>query len=46
MRGSPGNYISSFLTSYFMEPWALVIYHDRFQDLKKELRQILVSIQV
>ncbi|KAJ6661329.1 hypothetical protein lerEdw1_014957 [Lerista edwardsae] len=33
------------LYSYFMEPWALVIYHDRFDDLKKELRQILVSIQ-
>ncbi|XP_066480576.1 cilia- and flagella-associated protein 61 [Tiliqua scincoides] len=33
------------LYSYFMEPWALVIYHDRFADLKKELRQILVSVQ-
>ncbi|XP_053103219.1 cilia- and flagella-associated protein 61 isoform X4 [Hemicordylus capensis] len=31
--------------SYFKEPWALVIYHDRFTDLKKELRQILESAQ-
>ncbi|XP_015261483.1 PREDICTED: cilia- and flagella-associated protein 61 [Gekko japonicus] len=33
------------LYSYLKEPWALVIYHDRFIDLKKELRKILVSIQ-
>ncbi|XP_060547144.1 cilia- and flagella-associated protein 61 [Pantherophis guttatus] len=33
------------LYSYFKEPWALAIYHDRFSDLKKELRQILVSAQ-
>ncbi|XP_063155997.1 cilia- and flagella-associated protein 61 [Candoia aspera] len=33
------------LYSYFKEPWALAIYHDRFTDLKKELRQILVSVQ-
>nr|XP_056718256.1 cilia- and flagella-associated protein 61 [Euleptes europaea] len=33
------------LYSYLKEPWALVIYHDRFIDLKKELREILVSIQ-
>ncbi|XP_042320316.1 cilia- and flagella-associated protein 61 [Sceloporus undulatus] len=33
------------LYSYLKEPWALAIYHDRFIDLKKELRQILVSVQ-
>ncbi|KAM3841985.1 cilia- and flagella-associated protein 61 [Vipera latastei] len=33
------------LYSYFKEPWALAIYQDRFNDLKKELRQILVSVQ-
>uniref|UniRef100_A0A8D2J8T6 L-amino-acid oxidase n=1 Tax=Varanus komodoensis TaxID=61221 RepID=A0A8D2J8T6_VARKO len=33
------------LYSYFKEPWALPIYHDRFIDLKKELRQILESVQ-
>uniref|UniRef100_A0A670K7K1 L-amino-acid oxidase n=1 Tax=Podarcis muralis TaxID=64176 RepID=A0A670K7K1_PODMU len=33
------------LYSYLKEPWALTIYHDRFIDLKKELRQILVSVQ-
>ncbi|XP_054840363.1 cilia- and flagella-associated protein 61 [Eublepharis macularius] len=33
------------LYSYLKEPWALVIYHDRFIDLRKELREILVSIQ-
>lgn len=31
------------LYSFFMEPWALVIFHDRFIELKKELRQILIS---
>ncbi|XP_060109765.1 cilia- and flagella-associated protein 61 [Heteronotia binoei] len=33
------------LYSYLKEPWALVIYHDRFIDLKNELREILISIQ-
>nr|XP_020646236.1 cilia- and flagella-associated protein 61 isoform X4 [Pogona vitticeps] len=33
------------LYSYLKEPWALAIYHDRFIDLQKELRQILVSAQ-
>ncbi|XP_039181802.1 cilia- and flagella-associated protein 61 isoform X2 [Crotalus tigris] len=33
------------LYSCFKEPWALAIYQDRFNDLKKELRQILVSAQ-
>uniref|UniRef100_A0A7M4EU95 Cilia and flagella associated protein 61 n=1 Tax=Crocodylus porosus TaxID=8502 RepID=A0A7M4EU95_CROPO len=33
------------LYSYFSEPWSLAIYHDRFIDLKKELRQILTSKQ-
>uniref|UniRef100_A0A8B9I3X5 Cilia and flagella associated protein 61 n=1 Tax=Anser brachyrhynchus TaxID=132585 RepID=A0A8B9I3X5_9AVES len=31
------------LYSYFREPWSMAIYHDRFIDLKKELRQILGS---
>uniref|UniRef100_A0A8B9EN79 Cilia and flagella associated protein 61 n=1 Tax=Anser cygnoides TaxID=8845 RepID=A0A8B9EN79_ANSCY len=34
------------LYSYFREPWSMAIYHDRFIDLKKELRQILLSEQV
>ncbi|NXQ84020.1 CFA61 protein, partial [Nyctibius grandis] len=34
------------LYSYFREPWSMAIYHDRFIDLKKELRQILISEQV
>uniref|UniRef100_A0A8C5N465 Cilia and flagella associated protein 61 n=1 Tax=Leptobrachium leishanense TaxID=445787 RepID=A0A8C5N465_9ANUR len=29
--------------SYFMEPWCMAIYHDRFIDFKKELREILAS---
>nr|XP_034957877.1 cilia- and flagella-associated protein 61 [Zootoca vivipara] len=33
------------LYSYLKEPWALTIYHDRFIDLKKELHQILLSVQ-
>uniref|UniRef100_A0A663EB95 Cilia and flagella associated protein 61 n=1 Tax=Aquila chrysaetos chrysaetos TaxID=223781 RepID=A0A663EB95_AQUCH len=33
------------LYSYFREPWSMAIYHDRFIDLKKELRQILMSEQ-
>ncbi|XP_009082023.1 PREDICTED: uncharacterized protein C20orf26 homolog, partial [Acanthisitta chloris] len=33
------------LYSYFREPWAMAIYHDRFIDLQKELRQILMSEQ-
>ncbi|KFQ07514.1 Uncharacterized protein C20orf26, partial [Leptosomus discolor] len=34
------------LYSYFREPWSMAIYHDRFIDLKKELRQILMLEQV
>ncbi|NXG72439.1 CFA61 protein, partial [Baryphthengus martii] len=34
------------LYSYFREPWSMAIYHDRFIDLKKELRQILMAEQV
>nr|XP_021399009.1 cilia- and flagella-associated protein 61 isoform X2 [Lonchura striata domestica] len=34
------------LYSYFREPWSLAIYHDRFIDLQKELRQTLMSEQV
>ncbi|XP_051470281.1 cilia- and flagella-associated protein 61 isoform X3 [Apus apus] len=34
------------LYSYFRESWSMAIYHDRFIDLKKELRQILISEQV
>ncbi|NXI34993.1 CFA61 protein, partial [Galbula dea] len=34
------------LYSYFREPWSMAIYHDRFIDLKKELRQVLMSEQV
>ncbi|XP_051000889.1 cilia- and flagella-associated protein 61 [Acomys russatus] len=33
------------LYSYFTEPWCMAIFHDRFIDLRKELRQILVSKQ-
>ncbi|XP_009945742.1 PREDICTED: uncharacterized protein C20orf26 homolog, partial [Leptosomus discolor] len=33
------------LYSYFREPWSMAIYHDRFIDLKKELRQILMLEQ-
>uniref|UniRef100_A0A8C6RNX4 Cilia and flagella associated protein 61 n=1 Tax=Nannospalax galili TaxID=1026970 RepID=A0A8C6RNX4_NANGA len=33
------------LYSYFTEPWCMAIFHDRFIDLKKELRQILISKQ-
>ncbi|XP_039572960.1 cilia- and flagella-associated protein 61 [Passer montanus] len=33
------------LYSYFREPWSLAIYHDRFIDLQKELRQTLMSEQ-
>ncbi|XP_051831814.1 cilia- and flagella-associated protein 61 [Antechinus flavipes] len=31
------------LYSFFAEPWSMAIFHDRFIDLKKELRQILAS---
>ncbi|XP_072490657.1 cilia- and flagella-associated protein 61 isoform X2 [Notamacropus eugenii] len=31
------------LYSFFEEPWSMAIFHDRFIDLKKELRQILAS---
>uniref|UniRef100_A0A8C3BTE3 Cilia and flagella associated protein 61 n=1 Tax=Cairina moschata TaxID=8855 RepID=A0A8C3BTE3_CAIMO len=34
------------LYSYFREPWSMAIYHDQFIELKKELRQILLSEQV
>ncbi|XP_072907485.1 cilia- and flagella-associated protein 61 [Hemitrygon akajei] len=31
------------LYSYFKEPWALCIYHDRFMDFKQEVRQLVES---
>ncbi|XP_016067517.1 PREDICTED: cilia- and flagella-associated protein 61 [Miniopterus natalensis] len=31
------------LYSYFTEPWCIALFHDRFIDLRKELRQILTS---
>ncbi|XP_029774006.1 cilia- and flagella-associated protein 61 isoform X1 [Suricata suricatta] len=31
------------LYSYFMEPWCMALFHDRFIDLRKELRHILTS---
>ncbi|MEJ1278848.1 hypothetical protein NN561_009772 [Cricetulus griseus] len=31
--------------SYFTEPWCMALFHDRFIDLRKELRQILNSKQ-
>ncbi|KAM9248786.1 cilia- and flagella-associated protein 61 [Dugong dugon] len=31
------------LYSYFMEPWCMALFHDRFIDLRRELRQILTS---
>ncbi|NXC01281.1 CFA61 protein, partial [Orthonyx spaldingii] len=34
------------LYSYFRKPWSMAIYHDRFIDLQKELRQTLMSEQV
>ncbi|XP_026644285.1 cilia- and flagella-associated protein 61 [Microtus ochrogaster] len=33
------------LYSYFTEPWCMALFHDRFIDLRKELRQILNSKQ-
>lgn len=33
------------LYSYFTEPWCMALFHDRFIDLKKELRQIITSKQ-
>ncbi|XP_073930343.1 cilia- and flagella-associated protein 61 isoform X2 [Castor canadensis] len=29
--------------SYFTEPWCMALFHDRFIDLRKELRQIITS---
>ncbi|KAM6144264.1 cilia- and flagella-associated protein 61 [Erethizon dorsatum] len=31
------------LYSYFTEPWCMALLHDRFIDLRKELRQVLAS---
>ncbi|XP_011223780.1 cilia- and flagella-associated protein 61 isoform X1 [Ailuropoda melanoleuca] len=31
------------LYSYFTEPWCMALFHDRFIDLRKELRRILTS---
>ncbi|XP_010140683.1 PREDICTED: uncharacterized protein C20orf26 homolog, partial [Buceros rhinoceros silvestris] len=33
------------LYSYFREPWSMAIYHDWFIDLRRELRQVLLSEQ-
>lgn len=46
MRGFPANLIFFSLTSYFTEPWCMALFHDRFIDLRKELRQILTSKKV
>ncbi|KAK2520227.1 hypothetical protein Q9233_011567 [Columba guinea] len=43
---SRGQLCPFYLMHYFREPWSMAIYHDRFIDLKKELRQILVLEQV
>jgi len=29
--------------SYFNEPWAMAIYHDRFSDFRDEVRELLIS---
>ncbi|KAG8444005.1 hypothetical protein GDO86_009261 [Hymenochirus boettgeri] len=34
------------LYSYFMEPWCMAIYHDRFIDFRQEVREILASKHV
>ncbi|KAL0967286.1 hypothetical protein UPYG_G00250310 [Umbra pygmaea] len=34
------------LYSYFKEKWCLAIYHDRFADFEKEIRQIIESTKV
>ncbi|KAM4694219.1 cilia- and flagella-associated protein 61 [Discoglossus pictus] len=34
------------LYSYFMEPWSMAIYHDRFIDFKQEVREILAAKQI
>ncbi|XP_075384094.1 cilia- and flagella-associated protein 61 [Tenrec ecaudatus] len=31
------------LYDYFTEPWCMALFHDRFIDLRKELRQIITS---
>ncbi|KAK6999482.1 cilia- and flagella-associated protein 61, partial [Biomphalaria glabrata] len=28
---------------YLMEPWAMAVYHDRFADLRDEIRELLIS---
>ncbi|CAK6447385.1 unnamed protein product [Pipistrellus nathusii] len=33
------------LYSYFTEPWCMALFHDRFIDLRKELRQVLTSMK-
>jgi len=29
--------------SYFQEPWAMAVYHDRFSDFRDEVRELLIS---
>jgi len=31
------------LCSYFKQPWAMAIFHDRFSDFRDEVRELLVS---
>ncbi|XP_078714752.1 cilia- and flagella-associated protein 61 isoform X1 [Lampetra fluviatilis] len=33
------------LYSYFRQPWCMAIFHDRFQDLQRELRQLVSTAQ-
>jgi chromosome condensin MukBEF complex kleisin-like MukF subunit len=31
------------LYSYFQQPWAMAIFHDRFLDFRDEIRELLIS---
>ena len=32
--------------SYFKESWCVALFHDRFKDLRSEIREILSSVKV
>jgi hypothetical protein len=42
----PASTIFHFISSYFKETWCVALYHDRFKDLRAEIREILSNVEV
>jgi hypothetical protein len=40
------NTIVNSISSYFKESWCVALFHDRFKDLRAEIREILSNVKV